>query len=256
MSLTQRKWWLNKYFQGQEMNLSERITRLAFQDQVAETIRINMDAGTKLLKMSSEIKEFSNNEDVAKWVRSIEKAGRKASSGDESALNEFKGKIKSMKKEIESGIESGDATKLDKAYLKVIEAAESLNDSGLDSAIENALNEKAAYNAYRIALTETNRAYNMGIYTRALNDEDVEAIQLDLSYLGNNCDECTELSEQDNGAGPGIYPLDQVPETPIHPNCRCILSPVYKLPEGVESDDLEVKGDFEVMEKLPNEIAA
>ena len=256
MSIAQRNWWLNHYFRGQDMNLSERITALRFQEQVAETIRINMNAGLKLVSLTKEVSQYTTGEDVAGWVRDVERAGRLASAGNMTAMIEFKSTITSMKAEILDNLEAGNATKLQKAYLKVIKAAENMSEDGLDKAIENAIEKKALYNAFRIAQTETNRAYNMGAYTRALADPDAEAMQLDLSYIGNNCDECTDLAEQDNGAGQGVYPFDQVPETPIHPNCRCILSPVYRLPDGIDAEDMEVEGDFEKMEKMPDELAA
>jgi hypothetical protein len=93
----------------------------------------------------------------------------------------------------------------------------------------------------------------MGEYSRAIEDPDVEAIRLDLSYQRENCDECQELAEYDGGAGPGVYSLDSCPATPIHPNCACMLTPVYRLPDGVSADDIdEVDEDTDTMEPLPD----
>jgi hypothetical protein len=40
------------------------------------------------------------------------------------------------------------------------------------------------------------------------------------------CQDCLDIAQRDVGYGPGIYPIDQVPED-SHPNCRCTWAP-YK----------------------------
>lgn len=37
------------------------------------------------------------------------------------------------------------------------------------------------------------------------------------------CPDCKRIAKQDNGHGPGIYTVDQVPFIPVHPNCRCAV---------------------------------
>lgn len=81
-------------------------------------------------------------------------------------------------------------------------------------------------------------------------------MQLILSSAGNNCEDCEELADTDNGAGPGVWPMDQVPVTPVHPRCRCLLLPVYRLPEGADEDFNADPEDYEggFMEPMPDEV--
>lgn len=253
--LRQQNYLLTKYFRGDPLNLSQRITQLRFQDAVAESLRISMKNVDSLNALTNEISQYSNEQDIAKWVRDIEKQARKViADGDTELMNEFKGIVSSAKDEILDGLEYNDLSKLDKAYFKVFKAAEKLNGAGLDIAVENALEKKALSNAFRIAHTEIRRAYTTGVYTRGLQDEDVDAFQIELSAAGNNCDECVELAEMDNGAGPGVFPADEVPIIPQHPHCRCELSPVYSLPRGVSKNDIETDYDGDLMEGLPNNL--
>lgn len=250
MTLEQRNWYFNKYWAGDDLNLSDRITAFAVQDQVIEDIRLNLQSGNQLSELVETLSANTTQENIAGTIRDIERQARQVISGDTSEFKQFQSDLKSARREIESSI-ADNPTKLKKAYLRVVNAAEKLKEDGLDKAIENAVDKKVMYNAYRLALTETNRAYNAGIFTEAKDDPDADAIQLNLSYGRNNCDICQELAEQDNGAGPGIYAFEDCPATPIHPNCNCILTPVYRLPEGMTADDLDSgRGDYEKMEEI------
>jgi hypothetical protein len=240
-----RHWFLNNHFDG-ELSLSERITALRVQDQVIETIRVNLANANRLTQMTEELANFTTEEDIAPRVRVLEQLARRVIGGDVAAYNDYQRSIKAVKNSL------GDESKLDRAYAGVVRASEALNEAGLDMAIENAIDKKAMSNAFRIATTEFNRAYNMGVYTRAKADEDCLAMQLDLSSAGDNCDECVDLATADNGAGPGIYPMDETPETPVHPHCLCLLTPVYRLPNDMDPDELETDGDFDTMEEIPD----
>ena len=225
MTLEQRNWYFNKYWAGDDLNLSDRITAFAVQDQVIEDIRLNLQSGNQLSELVETLSANTTQENIAGTIRDIERQARQVISGDTSEFKQFQSDLKSARREIESSI--------------------------ADNPTENAVDKKVMYNAYRLALTETNRAYNAGIFTEAKDDPDADAIQLNLSYGRNNCDICQELAEQDNGAGPGIYAFEDCPATPIHPNCNCILTPVYRLPEGMTADDLDSgRGDYEKMEEI------
>ena len=251
---SQRKWYLNKHWNGEELTLSQRVTSKAIQSQVAETIRINMVNGEKLSKLTKSLSSMTTSEDISKTMRTIESMARTVTNGDPTLTKEFQKIAGNAKSAILAKIESGDATNLQKAYLKIIDAADNLNMKGLDRAIEKAVKEKALYNARQIAVTEINRAYNMGIYSQAIADSDTLAMQYDLTYAESACEECVEYAETDNGAGPGIYPIDEFPALPIHPQCRCLATPVYTLPDGVTTDDIETSGDFDVMGTVPDNL--
>jgi hypothetical protein len=255
-NLTARNFFLHKYTAGDPLTLSQRVTALKWQETVAETIRVNMAAGADLTRLTKELSQYTTVEDVNKTITEIERMARRIIGGDTAEYATFQRMTRSVKDDALQMIEANDVSRLGKAYAKVANAADSLKESGLDMAIENAIEKKALSNAFRLATTEINKTVNLGSFSRAVADEDVEAMELVLSSAGNNCEECEELAELDNGAGPGIYPIDEVPETPVHPRCRCLLLPVYKLQKGadpdfsVDSDDYD--GDF--MQPMPEDL--
>lgn len=51
------------------------------------------------------------------------------------------------------------------------------------------------------------------------------------------CQTCTDIAENDDGLGDGVYSTTEVPDLPAHPNCRCSLS-AYEPDEA----QLEAKG--------------
>jgi hypothetical protein len=248
-----RNWYLDQTF-GMDYSLSDRITALKFQDQVAETIRINLANGDRLSKATKELSKYTTGEDISKKMREIERTA-KSVARDTPEYKSFSKTLATVRDEIESKLDDDNilpaSEDLANAYLDIVNAADDLNIAGLDSAIEDAIDKKAMYNAFRIAQTEANRAYAKAVYSQAIQDEDCLAMRLDLSSNPNTCDECEELASQDNGGGPGVYAIDETPETPVHVNCRCMLTPVYQLPEGIEEQDLEGGYDGDSMQPIP-----
>jgi hypothetical protein len=62
-------------------------------------------------------------------------------------------------------------------------------------------------------------------------------VQSILSSRHNVEDICNVYADADMfGMGPGIYPKNYAPEYPYHPNCLCILSPVYKGEQANKED--------------------
>ena len=252
--LSMRSYFLNQYFPDNPLNLSQSITALKFQDQIAEDIRANMEGGTNLLQLTKGLSEFTTGEGLPEYMQEIERQARRIIGGDTSEYAAFQRLCRSTQADVLDMIQANAPSKLGKAYAKLIDAASNLKETALDAAIDNAIDKKALSNAFRIATTEINKALNIGEYTRAKNDPDCVAMEIELSSAGNNCEDCEELAETDNGAGPGIWPLDQVPQTPVHPRCRCLLLPVYVLAEGVDPDfTAEEDYDWEFMEEMQEE---
>ena len=202
-----------------------------------------MQDGIKLTGLVEDLKAFTTEEDIAQSIRSIEFVARSIIGGYNEDYAGFKSTVESAKGDILAQLEAGSESKLKKAYLRVVNAAEKLNEDGLDSAIENAIDKKYISNAYRIASTEISRAYNQEVYDQAVNDPDCEAVRVSLSSHGDSCDDCVDVAEQDNGAGPGVYAIDDCPDIPLHSHCFCIVSPVYRLPDGSELEASDIEGD-------------
>lgn len=97
--------------------------------------------------------------------------------------------------------------------------------------IQEAFNVKQ-HIAERIARTETSRVLNqasLNVYRQAgLNKvkwlDSTEAIKGSTIKRAKVCKECREVATH-NG---GIYPIGEVPQLPLHPHCRCTITPVVE----------------------------
>ena len=249
---TFRKNYLDKSFSG-DISLSDVIARNDMQDIIASTIEANMRSGLQFMKLVKDVQpQLINNTSVLpeKLDKIARQAKRFRSNIDSSSYSEFIKDIQSVRGKLLSDIETGKGNiPLKRAYAKLAKSAESLQAESLEAAIDTAVKKKAMANAFRIASTETNRAYNQGIYDRAVNDPDVEAFEVILGSNENNCEDCVDIAETDNGAGTGVYAVDSVPQLPIHPHCRCSLSPVYELSGGVDQEDIQ-KYDGDIMSQM------
>ena len=103
-------------------------------------------------------------------------------------------------------------------------------NKAIDKAMRIAVEEKTRYYAKRIARTEAARAYYEGMMASAVDDPDIFGFQWVLStahvHEKHEC-LCDEYAEMDVGYGKGIFPKDEVPELPAHPNCMCHLRKIF-----------------------------
>lgn len=114
------------------------------------------------------------------------------------------------------------------AYSELIQAVDEGNAIDLSRAVTVAVQEKARYNAERIARTEMARAYADGKMLRYKDDDDVVALKWTLSSRHPRYDICDFYANADlYGLGKGVYPKDKFPTLPAHPHCMCRVSPVY-----------------------------
>ncbi|EZH67905.1 hypothetical protein DH09_08255 [Bacillaceae bacterium JMAK1] len=93
-----------------------------------------------------------------------------------------------------------------------------------------------AYEALRLARTETTAAYGEGVIASAKTTPMVKGVQWLLSPSHPIYDVCDELAAKDTGLGPGIYEVDEVPVFPPHPNCLCTLVTVFEELESFVSN--------------------
>jgi hypothetical protein len=207
-----REWYLNQYFEEDGMTLSERITAMDFQTAVAEEIRLNLQAGADLVKLTNAIKDYTVEEDIPQGLRELASLARQVSAGDVELFDEYNSVLNAQKAIIKQRMEEDTGTlpsKLTKSYDKLITAAETLNASGIEAAVERAIDQKAASNAFRIAITESARAYGIGMRTRVSMDPDATGITWEVSSDENNCDECLSYDGRS-------FALDSLPDYPAH----------------------------------------
>jgi len=81
------------------------------------------------------------------------------------------------------------------------------------------ITDMAEDRAYRIARFETMFALNQGTIQRYYQVGVSEVEWITGGDDGHTCDECLDLDGQ-------IFPIDNIPDCPLHVNCRCTLAPV------------------------------
>lgn len=127
-------------------------------------------------------------------------------------------------KKVQSLLETGNR----EAFERMLTAE---REKALKKAMWVATQEKTRYYAERIARTESARAYYEGQMAEAKTDPDIWGFRWVLStahvHSKNDCD-CYENSMANMGYGRGVYPKDEVPELPAHPNCMCHLEKIYE----------------------------
>ena len=84
----------------------------------------------------------------------------------------------------------------------------------------------AKYNAYRLARTMTNHAYQKAFQMTTEKNPFIEAYQWNNGHADTDvCDLCKELAETDGfGLGPGVFPKNEIPMD--HPNGYCFITAI------------------------------
>ena len=118
------------------------------------------------------------------------------------------------------------------AYLQAINRAEAgAGMEELAKVLNVALQERNRFYANRIAQTELHRAYTQQQARDWMGQERIQYLQIRLSSTHPKVDICDYHAKVDQyGLGPGIYPKAAAPLPPLHPFCRCVLSPIVNLP--------------------------
>jgi hypothetical protein len=89
-----------------------------------------------------------------------------------------------------------------------------------------------SYPARRLARTEITRAHGQATIAAAEANPFVRGLEWLLSNRHPKVDICDQYATRDeHDLGAGVYPPDQLPAYPPHPQCLCVLVPVTETPE-------------------------
>lgn len=225
------------------------------------------DSSVKLLKDSVQVSDKWNAaaEAIAKdapaavelpaYVDTLLQRARQAASlaDDPKLYGEYRQAVNAVLRQAE-GLVDTDKSGLAQAYRNLAKATDSASSEVLDKAVERAIIEKARSNAARTARTELSRAYANGVVYDAQQDPDATAIKVSLSGAHDHSSSpycmCDFFTETDlYGLGDGIFPKDELPEFPFHPNCTCLLEPWYGDAEDAKYNDQAGADAFDDLEE-------
>ncbi len=213
------------------LKLSKRLHRNAHkvQRETAEVIKQSLKRGKSIREIARSIFEgYGNGGIIAtdKLPKHIERL--RALKPPQSLNDEELARFKRVIRRAERKVQQNTTPSLRAAYSELIQAIDEGNAIDLSRTVTVAVQEKARYNAERIARTEMARAYADGQMNRYINDDDVVALKWTLSSRHPRYDICDFYANADlYGLGKGVYPKNKFPMLPAHPHCMCRISPVY-----------------------------
>lgn len=86
-----------------------------------------------------------------------------------------------------------------------------------------------SYESLRLARTEMAAAFGEGVKEGAELNPSNAGVQWSISNAGVACEICKENAANDeDGLGPGVYKVENLPDYPAHPNCLCYLTEVLE----------------------------
>lgn len=133
---------------------------------------------------------------------------------------------------IQDGIASGrDAIETARAlegYVRSDANVMSKYYEGMQERMKGRVPDDLSYQALRTARTETTAALGQGSIRSARASPSCTGIKFCLSTAHRIRDKCDELARQDFGMGPGVYPLDDPPPYPAHPNTLSYLVEIHQ----------------------------
>ena len=237
------------------LKLSKRLHKNAHkvQRETAEIIKQSLKRGKSIREIARSIFEGYGKGGVIatdKLPKHIERLRslKPPQSLNDDELSRFKRTIRRT----ERLVRQNTMPSLRAAYSELIQAVDEGNAIDLSKAVTVAVQEKARYNAERIARTEMARAYADGQMNRYAHDDDVVALKWTLSSRHPRYDICDFYANADlYGLGKGIYPKNKFPKLPAHPHCMCRISPVYDFEVDItKAKDNTNEGGKEYIESI------
>ncbi|HBJ2602722.1 TPA: hypothetical protein ACXDAM_002246 [Clostridium botulinum] len=97
--------------------------------------------------------------------------------------------------------------------------------------IGNRIPSDISYEALRLARSEITSAYGEATISAGMVSPSCNGIKFILSGSHPKPDICDDITGVDNyGLGIGVYPINEAPNYPFHPNCICITTTVNEQP--------------------------
>lgn len=228
---------LNRPWDGTGVTFSQRVhlggeqMRVAMVDEISRQIKLGASAGqvAKALYDGYGYGHVTTTQNIPDYIKTITDFARRSDLTDADKRKLLR-QIRVTNAKVDALNQDGaPETHLQSAYKSLLDAVVAGDDKNIVKAINVAVNEKSRYIAERIARTETGRAYFDGVVAKNQHDPNVVAYKWTLGSRHSEPDICDMYADADLfGLGPGVYPKNMCPSTPAHPNCLCLLYPVYR----------------------------
>lgn len=240
---------LNSTWSGDGVKFSQKLhgTSTAMREAMVSTIGNQIKINATISQLTSALFDgygygrVTREQDIPKYLQTIATLARHTNL-DEEDKNLLLRATRIAQRNIE-GLKDG--SNLQIAYKGLVKAVKAGTGKNLARAVHVAVQEKSREIAARIARTESARAYFEGFIAANQDNDMVVAYQWELGSSHPDVDICDMYAEADMyNLGPGVYPKNAVPALPVHPNCLCMLSPVFKgeIDMGKQKDNTQKAG--------------
>jgi hypothetical protein len=228
--LVVEKYLLSKHWSLDSTSLSTKISSMSGAKIIKREFKAALQKNNSWVSASERLVSVDRiMGDPTSKLSQLVQLSKSALAGDVEAKRLYMKEIKKTAAYVEQ-LAKNDApnTALKNAYRDVIELTKKTSAKAMEKALTQAVQEKARYNAERIARTELAVAYGQAQQSVFESDPYLDGVQWELSSRHRVYDICDIHAEADLwGGGKGIYPKNHIPQFPAHPHCLCILSPVY-----------------------------
>jgi len=197
----------------QQLFLKKSAVKTAYEIQY----RMEKKLGKKFVKLTKE--EIKLIEKLRKNAKSMIK-GEISKKRWNSILRQYERYIKQRK---ETGVLQAHRTLL----RELTKAVEKASEKSVDEAVRWYMYEKQLYNLKRITRTETARILNTAVVESYKDNPFVVGFKWELNPAHKIVDICDKYASVDFGLGRGIFPKEKLPNCPAHPNCMCMINPVF-----------------------------
>lgn len=213
-----RRTLLDASFFPDKVPLSGRIHNLALRSVITDEIRGALRAGATFQRLAERLADGGLTVgQLPKHLDALLAASRTFAPGDLQFQKAFAKSAGEIARLAQGGAPTG---ALKAGYLEILDRVKTARPEVLAKRVEVAVLEKARYNAERVARTEIARAWGYAQKEEIASDPDVVGMRWTLSSRHRVYDICDFHAGADlYGMGPGVYPKDESPPYPAHPNC-------------------------------------
>jgi hypothetical protein len=229
MSAETRAKMLRETYGGMKPSLLKTLRAETTKEVVKNEIRTQITANGNVMRVASKINKAGYTRGTP--TKLLDELARAVRLARQPGAKEVVQAANRLKKHAEKLAKNGAPTEfLKKSYLNLADKALKGSIPAMEKALERAIGASAKYNAQRIARTELAATYAQAEREAIMDDPDVGGSRFLLDARHQIVDECDFYAEQDlYGLGPGIYPKNEGPLLPIHPNGMSTYVPISTL---------------------------
>ena len=168
---------------------------------------------------------------VAGYMRDLEiKARKVARLGSDEAMKDFRKAVRVAESEIVKLTENRRLGSRQRGALRdIVRGVEQKLPEILERGVKRAIFAKNESQMERLVNTENTRVYHQAEYNERVDKGNITAVKFTLAASHRIVDQCDVIASYNGfGLGAGVFPLNQQPRLPIHPNGQSYMRSITR----------------------------